>query len=67
MVVMFIFVEVIVLVISIILCNIIMKLLQKVLYKTIYGYTSKFRFLLSCTIVLILEITVGKMIIGKII
>jgi hypothetical protein len=52
---------------SLFLCNIILNLFEKVLLKTQYVSTPKLRCFLSCLITLILGVTVGKMIIGRLI
>lgn len=52
---------------SLFLYNIILNLFEKVLLKTQYASTTKLRYFLSCLITLILGVTVGKMIIGRLI
>lgn len=61
------FIEPVVFLISLLLCNSILKLFQKSLSNTQYKITSKLRYFLSFLIMLILGITVGKMIIGKLV
>jgi len=52
---------------SLFLCNIILNLFEKVLMKTQYVFTTKLRYVISCLIMIILGVTVGKMIIGRLI
>lgn len=67
MAIIFLLAQVVVFVISLFLCNITLKLLKKILSKTQYEFTAKFRYFLSCLIMLILGIAMGKMILGKLI
>jgi len=60
-------VEVVVFLISLFLSNITLNLFQKILSRTQYEFTAKFRYFFSCLIILIIGITLGKMIIGKLI
>ena len=63
----FFFIAIIVFLISLLVCNIILKLLEKALLRAQYDSTTKFRYVISCIITLILGIVVGKTAIGKII
>ena len=67
MVIIFFFLGTVVLLFSLFLYNIILKLFEKVLLKTQYAFTTKLSYFLSCLIMLILGVTVGKMIIGRLI
>ncbi|GCD10082.1 hypothetical protein Ctaglu_17050 [Clostridium tagluense] len=67
MVIIFFFLQALVFLISLFLCNIILKLIEKKLSKAQYGFTAKSRYFFSYFIMLIVGITVGKIIIGKLI
>ncbi|MBU3145526.1 hypothetical protein [Clostridium sp. CF012] len=60
-------VVVVVLSTSLFLCDNILKLFEKRLSETTYKVTAKFRYFLSCLIIIMLGIAVGKVIIGKLI
>ena len=67
MVINFFLASAVVFLISFFLCNLILKFLEKFLFKAQYDSTAKFRYVLSCLITFVLGITVGKIIVGKLI
>lgn len=67
MIVILLLVEVVVFLVSLLLCSVILRLFEKTLSKAQYEFTSKFRYFISCLIMLVLGIILGKMFFGNII